>query len=124
MWQRSCADVDSEIVESNPDLADFLIGRTTNSYTGRFRVLEEIEEPREMRLNFLGGILARNRNQHFMPKHQLLLAVQAKHEQLNVFATGAAESDASTPVIYVNHRVQPTYTPSQRPQLVLRLWAL
>eukprot|EP00965_Chrysotila_dentata_P184038 6077058-Pleurochrysis_carterae.AAC.1 len=37
MWQRSYADVFLEILESNPDLAVLLIGRTTNSYTGRCR---------------------------------------------------------------------------------------
>lgn len=84
MWERKYADVFSEILDSNPDLADLLDGRTSNTYSSRLHGGEEIEERRNRRLNYLGGLLLRNRNQHFLPKHQLLLAVQARHKQLNV----------------------------------------
>eukprot|EP00965_Chrysotila_dentata_P044403 1475896-Pleurochrysis_carterae.AAC.1 len=31
----------------------------------------------------MAGLLARNRNQHFLPKHQLILAIEARHKQPN-----------------------------------------
>lgn len=83
MWSRNYADVFSEILDANPDLADLLSGRTANTYSSRIDFGEEPEMRRRQRLNFLGGLLARNRNQHFLPKHQLLLAVQSRHKQLN-----------------------------------------
>eukprot|EP00965_Chrysotila_dentata_P097054 3208142-Pleurochrysis_carterae.AAC.1 len=51
--RRYAVDVYSEILDSNPDLADLLIGRTSNSYTGRGRTVGDIEERCEKRLNFL-----------------------------------------------------------------------
>eukprot|EP00965_Chrysotila_dentata_P145390 4801753-Pleurochrysis_carterae.AAC.1 len=80
MWERNYCDVYTEILHSNPSLAQLLCSRTANTYTARLEGSEEIERRRLKRLNFLGGLLARNRNQPFMPKHQLLLAVQARHK--------------------------------------------
>eukprot|EP00965_Chrysotila_dentata_P038362 1274871-Pleurochrysis_carterae.AAC.1 len=83
IWERNYGDVYIDILNSNPRLVQLLCGRTANTYTGRLEGSEEIESRRLKRLNFLGGLLARSRNQHFMPKHQLLLAMQARHKQLN-----------------------------------------
>eukprot|EP00965_Chrysotila_dentata_P169087 5583568-Pleurochrysis_carterae.AAC.2 len=60
------------------------MGRTANSYSGRCVQEGEGEERRRKRLNFLRGLLDRNRNQHVLPKQQLLLAIQARHKQLNI----------------------------------------
>lgn len=84
MWEREYKDVFSEILDCNPDLADLLDTRTSNSYSSRLDSGDEVETRRKQRLNFLGGVLSRNRNQHFLPKHQLLLAIQARHKQLNL----------------------------------------
>eukprot|EP00965_Chrysotila_dentata_P147933 4883163-Pleurochrysis_carterae.AAC.1 len=31
----------------------------------------------------MAGLLTKNRNQHFLPKHQLILAIEARRKQLN-----------------------------------------
>eukprot|EP00965_Chrysotila_dentata_P097449 3220438-Pleurochrysis_carterae.AAC.1 len=38
---------------------------------------------RSTRQNFLAGMVARNQSEHFFPKHQVLLAIDAKHKQIN-----------------------------------------
>lgn len=83
MWARRYDDVFCEILDSNPDLAELLISRTANRYNSRLDFEEEGQARRARRINFLGGLLARNRNQNFLPKHQLLFAIQCKHKQLN-----------------------------------------
>eukprot|EP00965_Chrysotila_dentata_P089146 2943678-Pleurochrysis_carterae.AAC.1 len=52
----------------------------TQMCTARGRGRGEAEEATQ----FFGGLLARNRNQHFLQKQQLLLTVQARHKQLNI----------------------------------------
>ena len=83
LWSRNYADVFTEILDSNPDIAELLDQRTTNVYNSRLNADLESDVRRGRRLNFVGGLLARNRNVHFFPKHQLLLAIQSKHKQVN-----------------------------------------
>eukprot|EP00965_Chrysotila_dentata_P028337 942125-Pleurochrysis_carterae.AAC.1 len=68
-------------MSSNADIAELLQQRTSNVYKSRLDADDESGVRRGQRLNFLNGLLARNRNVHFFPKHMLLLTIQSKHKQ-------------------------------------------
>jgi hypothetical protein len=73
----------SEVLAANPGLQEFLHERTLNAYTERRLYDNDTANRRNARLNFVGGVIARNRNQYFLPQHQLLLALQSKHKLMN-----------------------------------------
>eukprot|EP00965_Chrysotila_dentata_P074338 2455708-Pleurochrysis_carterae.AAC.1 len=81
LWSRNYADVFTEILDSSPDIAEFLDQRTTNVFDSRLNADLESDVRGGRRFNFVGGLLVRNRNVHFFPKHRLLLAIQSKHKQ-------------------------------------------
>ena len=74
------------MLQCNPDLEEFLEERTSNEYSARPSQQLDADDTtarRRSRLNYSAGLIARNRNQHFLPKHQLLLALQSKHKLMN-----------------------------------------
>eukprot|EP00965_Chrysotila_dentata_P244504 6206015-Pleurochrysis_carterae.AAC.8 len=70
-------------MSSNADIAELLEQKTNNVYNSRLDAGDESGVHRGQRLNFLGGLLARNRKVHFFLKHMLLLTTQSKHKQLS-----------------------------------------
>ena len=79
------ADATSEILSLNPELSEYLEERTTNAYrplSGSITA-ELYADRRDVRLNYAAGMIARNRNRNFLPKHQLLLACEAEHKMMN-----------------------------------------
>ena len=82
-WAGDFSNTHSEVLAANPGLQEFLHERTLNAYTERRLYDNDTANRRNARLNFVGGVIARNRNQYFLPQHQLLLALQSKHKLMN-----------------------------------------
>jgi hypothetical protein len=82
-WAGDFSDYRSEVLSANPDLEEFLHERTMNAYQAHHLADEDTVQARSMRLNFTGGLISRNRNVHYLPKHQLLLALQSKQKLMN-----------------------------------------
>ena len=81
LWRCDFSDSEAEILEANPDLDTYLRGRTANSRG--FSSAQVHEDNRAARLNFTAGLISRDRHQSFLPKSQLLLAMEARHKMLN-----------------------------------------
>eukprot|EP00965_Chrysotila_dentata_P125892 4160755-Pleurochrysis_carterae.AAC.1 len=62
LWSRNYANVFTEILDSNPDIGELLDQRTTSVYNSRLNADLLSDVRRGRRLNFVGGLLARNRN--------------------------------------------------------------
>ena len=93
-WAGDYTDAVTEILERNQDLAHHLMSRTSNTYTGftpatgtfdasPFGEADGHSLRRILRLNFLGGMMARMTNQNFLPKHALLLGLESKQKNMN-----------------------------------------
>ena len=82
-WAGNFSDTHSEVLAANPDLQEFLHESTLNGYTERRLYDDATASRRNVRLNFVGGVIARNRNKNYLPKHQLLLALQSKHKLMH-----------------------------------------
>ena len=82
-WAGNFSDTHSEVLAANPDLQEFLHESTLNGYTERRLYDDVTASRRNARLNFVGGVIARNRNKNYLPKHQLLLALQSKHKLMH-----------------------------------------
>ena len=75
LWAGDYNDSVTEMSSANPDLHARLVSNTRNySYTPSPSQVWRSER----RLNFLTGLLTRNRNVNVIPKDQVLLAIQAK----------------------------------------------
>jgi hypothetical protein len=75
LWAGDYNDSVTEMSSANPDLHTRLVSNTRNSsYTPSPSQVWRSER----RLNFLTGLLTRNRNVNVIPKDQVLLAIQAK----------------------------------------------
>eukprot|EP00962_Isochrysis_galbana_P009201 scaffold2568_cov118-Isochrysis_galbana.AAC.2 len=82
-WAGDFSDCTAEILSSNPELSQVLECRTSSSYVQRSLYDDDSDAKRSTRLNYLAGIIARNRSQSFLPKHQLLMACESKHKLCN-----------------------------------------
>jgi hypothetical protein len=89
LWAGNYEDSVSEMSNANPYLHDRLVANTHNS---SYSPSAAQDWRAGRRLNFLTGLLTRNRNVHVMPKDQALLALQAK-----VHRHTASASQLSTP---------------------------
>ena len=87
VWSLEYDDAASELLRENPGLCDELEQRTAGTYDRSScddeSAMYAKKARREKRNNYLAGLLARNRSQYFLPKHQLLLALECKHKVLN-----------------------------------------
>jgi hypothetical protein len=82
LWAGNYVDSSTEMLRANPELTSMLVSKTANSsYSSVDRV--EYHYKREKRVDFLAGLLARNRNVHICPKQQAILAVTAKQKHIN-----------------------------------------
>jgi hypothetical protein len=82
LWKGDYTDSSSEMLRANPELATMLVAKTSNSsYSPVDNVAFHYK--REKRLDFLAGLLTRNRNVHICPKQQAILAVTAKQKHIN-----------------------------------------
>ena len=87
LWKGAYEDAVSEILEANPDLESYMATRT-----GGMEAQQHLPPPGEARhaasarlrtrSNFLAGLLARVRSKYIVPKHQLLLSIEAEHKQV------------------------------------------
>ena len=87
LWKGAYEDAVSEILEANPDLDGYMATRT-----GGMEAQQHLPPPGEARhaaaarlrtrSNFLAGLLARVRSKYIVPKHQLLLSIEAEHKQV------------------------------------------
>jgi hypothetical protein len=85
LWAGDFSDCTTEILEQNPELAEFIDERTTVArLPTEPRAKAAALRRRRTRHNFLAGVLARNRSRDFVPRHQLLLSIEAHASQMNV----------------------------------------
>ena len=82
-WAGDFGNSHNELLLANPELEEFLHERTMNTYVYHSRGGEKAIHSRASRLNFVGGIIIRNKNKNFLPKQQILLALQSKHRLMN-----------------------------------------
>jgi hypothetical protein len=94
LWAGDYMDCEDEILTLNPELEEQLDCRTSTvasrsnwGAASSTSTLPEVEQEsatrRRTRLNFLAGLLARNKNLMVMPKHHILIGMQAKHKMLH-----------------------------------------
>ena len=82
LWSGDYGDCVHELLTENSDLAETIAERTANTSrppadaAGR----AAYQARRSTRHNFLAGLIARNRTKDFVPKHVLLLSIDADHK--------------------------------------------
>lgn len=80
LWAGEYEDAVTEMVRSNSALSDRLRANTRNT---AYSVSAQREWRGDRRLNYLTGLLIRNRNVNVIPKDQVLLALNSKLRGMN-----------------------------------------
>ena len=82
LWAGDYKDSVAEILIDNPELSELLMARTANTdYSPADKV--RFHYGRQQRVGFMSGVMTRCRNVHIVPKSQAILALTAKHKQVN-----------------------------------------
>lgn len=80
LWAEDYTDCTTEVLLNNSDYEEVLDHKTRNKYMQGKSFGAAAAERRRARLNYAAGMIGRQRNMFYMPKHQLLMAVESKHK--------------------------------------------
>lgn len=81
LWRGDYSACQTEVLAANPELETQLQQRTRNRYTPTDSETHAVK--RRGRLNFLAGLMVRNKSKNVMPGHHVLLAIESKHKMMN-----------------------------------------
>ena len=87
LWDGDYTGCTTELLDLNPDLSEYLNESTANTThpPSEPKAREGFFRRRSTRQNFSAGLLARLRSKDLVPKHQLLLSIEAHAKGLNTF---------------------------------------
>lgn len=80
LWGGDYSDCTSEVLRRNPDYAEILEEKTRNKFMMTNKFDAESALRRKMRLNYTAGMMGRQNSMFYIPKHQLLMAIESKHK--------------------------------------------
>ena len=85
LWAGDYSECTSELLDLNPEMAEYIDETTANTTTPPLEAVarEAFFRRRKTRQNFAAGLLARLRSKDLVPKHQLLLSIEAHAKGLN-----------------------------------------